>query len=87
MGKQCNHPGVNGVGFGELIMSPREVSNLPGVDDSDVELLLMKEIDELPFDPSGGFEADEPRWLFFPGEEELLESFFGVLDGLNAFDV
>lgn len=66
--------GIEGVGFGELIGGPREVANLPRVDDGHVEAACLEVLDERSFESSGSFETDELRGVFFEECDETIES-------------
>lgn len=69
-GEPCDDACIDLVGFGELIGGSGEVSDLAGIDDGHGNLVLVKEVDQVSFESSGGFEADEIHVGFLESFEE-----------------
>ena len=74
---------IDGIGFGELVGSSGEVTNLSGIDEGDNELVFVEIVDEFAFVPAGGFEADELWILFFQEVSQPFETCFGVKERLD----
>lgn len=82
-GEQSDDPGIDGIGFGQLPCGSGEVPNLPGIHNSDAESELLKLMDKLPFQSSGGFEADQFGLERLQPVDESGEPVDGVLEALD----